>query len=77
MIGTVEEVLGAGRFKVICADKKERICRVSGKFKKKEWIVTGDVVLVEPWEVQSDERGDIVWKYKRAQVDWLKNKGYI
>jgi translation initiation factor 1A len=70
-------MLGAGRFKVNCKDKKERICRVSGKFKKREWVNTGDVVLVEPWTVQSDERGDIIWKYKRAQVEWLRNKGYI
>ncbi|HDD46197.1 MAG TPA: translation initiation factor eIF-1A [Candidatus Aenigmarchaeota archaeon] len=77
VFGLVEEMLGAGRFRVTCSDGNERICRVSGKFKKKAWIRPGDVVLIMPWEVQSDERGDIIFKYKRAQIDWLRNKGYI
>jgi translation initiation factor 1A len=76
-IGIVDEMLGAGRFRVRCLDKKNRLCRVSGKFKKKQWIRPGDVVLVEPWEVESDEKGDIIWKYRTAEVEWMKKKGVI
>ncbi|NIO23094.1 MAG: translation initiation factor eIF-1A [Candidatus Aenigmarchaeota archaeon] len=77
ILGIVEDMLGGGRFRVNCTDKRTRICRVSGKFKRRQWIRPGDVVLVKPWEVQGDERGDVVWKYRRAQIDWLKKKGYL
>jgi translation initiation factor 1A len=77
VLGIVEEMWGAGRFKVNCMDKKTRICRVSGKFKRAQWVRPGDAVLIQPWEVQSDERGDIIWKYKRAQVEWLRKRGYM
>jgi len=77
VLGIVEDMLGGGRFRINCLDKKTRICRVSGKFKRRQWIRPGDVVLVRPWEVQGDERGDVVWKYRRAQIDWLEKKGYL
>lgn len=77
MLGIIEEMLGGGRFRVNCKDGKTRICRVSGKFKRRQWIRPGDVVMLKPWEVQSDERGDIRWKYRRAEVDWLRRKGFL
>ena len=77
LIGMVEEMLGAGRFRINCSDKKTRICRVSGKFKRKQWIRPGDVVLIEPWEVESDEKGNVVWKYRRAEVEWMRKKGMM
>ncbi|NIO20465.1 MAG: translation initiation factor eIF-1A [Candidatus Aenigmarchaeota archaeon] len=77
VIGIVEDMLGGGRFRINCMDKKTRICRVSGKFKRRQWIRPGDVVLIKPWEVQGDEKGDVIWKYRRAQIDWLKKKGYL
>lgn len=76
-IGLVEEMLGASRFKVNCLDKRIRVCRVSGKFKRKQWIRPGDVVLVEPWDVEGDEKGDIIWKYRRAEVEWMKKRNII
>lgn len=77
VLGLVEEMLGAGRFRINCSDKKTRICRVSGKFKRKQWIRPGDVVLVEPWVVESDQKGDVIWKYRRAEVEWMRNRGLI
>jgi translation initiation factor 1A len=77
MLGIIEEMLGGGRFRVKCRDKNTRICRVSGKFKKKQWIRPGDVVLLEPWEVESDEKGNIIWKYRKAQVEWLTRNGFL
>jgi len=77
VFGIVEDMLGGGRFRINCMDKKTRVCRVSGKFKRTQWIRPGDVVLVRPWEVQGDEKGDVIWKYKKAQVEWLRKKGYL
>ncbi len=77
IIGVIEEMLGGSRFRVNCQDGNVRICRVSGKFKRKAWIRPGDVVIIEPWEVQSDERGDVVWKYRIAQINVLRDKGLL
>ncbi|MCD6591375.1 MAG: translation initiation factor eIF-1A [Candidatus Aenigmarchaeota archaeon] len=77
VFGIVEEMLGAGRFRIACSDGKKRVCRVSGKFKRKQWIRSGDTVLVKPWEVQGDEKGDVIWKYKRAETEWLRKKGLL
>ena len=49
----------------------------SGKMKKRIWIREGDVVLVKPWEFQSDERADIVWRYTRTEANWLERRGYL
>lgn len=77
VIGTVTEILGASRFRVECKDGKERICRIPGRLKRRVYIKIGYVVLVEPWDVQSEERGDIIWSYKPAQVKWLMKKGML
>lgn len=76
ILGMIEEMLGGGRFRIKCKDGKRRICRVSGKFKRRQWIRPGDLVLVRPWEVQEDERGDVIWKYRRAEAEWLRRKGF-
>lgn len=69
--------LGATRMMCYCQDGKERICRIPGRLKSKFWVKEGDLVLVKPWEVQSDERGDIVWQYKKLEVALLKEKGLL
>lgn len=76
ILGTVKEMLGASRFKVECQDGKERICRVPGKIKRKVWVVISDLVLIQPWDVQPEDRGDIVWRYTRTQANWIRRRGY-
>ncbi len=77
VLGFVEMMLGAGKLRVICEDGKTRICRIPGRLRKRVWIRVNDVVLVQPWKVQSDERGDVIHKYTPTQASWLKRKGYI
>jgi translation initiation factor 1A len=45
--------------------------------KRRVWIRVGDVVLVSPWDFQTDKRADIVWRYTRAQAETLRRKGYL
>jgi len=75
--GVVEQMLGYDRLKVRCTDGRERLCRIRGKLKRKIWIREGDLVLVAPWDFQSDSRGDVIWRYTSAQADSLKEKGYL
>ncbi len=77
VIGIIEEVVGWAHARVKCFDGKTRICRVPKKLSKNVWLKKGLYVLVEPWELQSDERGDILYTYTENEIEWLKNKGYI
>ena len=77
VLGVLEQRLGASRMLVRCFDGKSRVCRVPGRLKRALWLREGDIVLVEPWEFQSEEKGDILFKYSLAAVQWLKRKGFL
>jgi len=72
----VEQMLGANRVKVRCADGEERTARIPGKMQKRIWIREDDVVLVEPWDWQ-DEKADITWRYEKQEADQLREDGHI
>ncbi|MBI2106175.1 translation initiation factor eIF-1A [Candidatus Woesearchaeota archaeon] len=76
-LGIVDQRLGASRMRVRCLDEKTRICRIPGRLKRKLWVREKDLVLVEPWQMGGDEKGDIIFKYRPSQVEWLKKKGYL
>ncbi len=77
VIGILEQRLGANHMLIKCLDGKTRNCRVPGRLKRALWLREGDIVIVEPWELGGDEKGDVIFKYHPAQIDWLKNKGYL
>ncbi|MEM2974158.1 MAG: translation initiation factor eIF-1A [Candidatus Micrarchaeia archaeon] len=77
IIGVITGRMGGTRFVVYCADKKERLCRVPGKIKHQVWVKEGDIVIVEPWPVESDKKGDIIWRYTRIQMHQLKKQGLL
>jgi translation initiation factor 1A len=77
VIGIVEQRVGANRMVIRCLDEKERNCRIPGSLRRRLWIRPGDTVIVKPWEFEGDKRGDILFKYTPAAVDWLKRKGFL
>ena len=77
VLGIATKLLGYDRVMVKCQDGNERLCRIRGKMKRRVWIREGDIVLVSPWDFQSDKRGDIFWRYKRSQAELLRKKGYL
>ena len=77
VFGIVEQRLGASRIRVRCLDGKMRVCRIPGRLKRKLWVREGDTVIIEPWEFGGDEKGDIVFKYKKNQVSFLKKQGHL
>jgi len=77
ILGIIKSNLGGSRFEVKCSDGFTRICRIPGKIKKRIWIRLGDLVIITPWSVQSNERGDIAWMYTKAQAIWLERKGFL
>jgi translation initiation factor 1A len=77
ILGIAIKLLGFDRILVRCQDGRERLCRIRGKMKRRVWIREGDVVLVSPWDFQSDTRGDLIWRYTKAQAETLRRKGYL
>ena len=74
-IGVIDEMLGASRFRITGKDGKTRICRIPGKFRKSVRISPGDLVIFEPWDIEPDAKGDIIWIYTRTQAGWIKKRG--
>jgi translation initiation factor 1A len=77
ILGIIEERHGGNKMRVACLDGKERNCRVPGRLKRALWLRPGDVVIIEPWELDSDIRGDVIFKYRPNQVEWLRRKGFL
>jgi translation initiation factor 1A len=77
VLGVVNALLGGGRLEVKCDDGFTRICRIPGRMRRRMWVKPGNLVLITPWTVQSNERGDVIWKYSRAQSIWIKKKGLL
>jgi len=76
-IGIVEQRLGGSRMKVKCLDGKTRISRIPGRLKRHLRVREGDIVIVEPWEYGGDAKGDVIYKYRKSQVQFLRKKGYL
>ena len=77
VLGLVLGLMGGSRMKVACKDGKERMCSVPGKLKNRLWVREGDVVIVKPWEIEGDKKGDVIWRYFPTQARILKEEGYI
>ncbi|VDO37837.1 unnamed protein product [Haemonchus placei] len=61
---------------VFCSDNKERVCHIRGRLRIKEYISTGDFVLVELRDYQNYE-GDIILKYTPTEIELLKKKNKL
>jgi translation initiation factor 1A len=77
VLGIAVKLLGFDRVMVKCQDGNERLCRIRGKMKRRVWIRESDIVLVSPWDFQRDKRGDIIWRYTRAQAEMLRKRGTL
>jgi len=77
VLGIVLRKVGGGKYQVYCNDGRERICRIPGSKKRGLWVKRDSVVLVDPWDIQGDEKGDIVESYSNAQQDWLEQRDYL
>lgn len=76
VIGTIENRHGGNKMNVNCLDGKSRNCRVPGRLKRALWLRPGDVVIIEPWELDNT-KGDVLFKYRPNQIAWLRQQGYL
>jgi len=77
VLGVIESMLGTNRLQVRCQDNKIRICRIPGKLRKRVWMRERDAVIVEPWSIQGDKSGDVIWRYSPTEAGWLRRKGIL
>ena len=82
MFARVTDIYGQDRMEVFCQDGKYRIGRVRGKIKKRVWIRRGDLVLVNPWDFETQIEGkkgkcEIFWRYREFEINWLKRNGKL
>ena len=76
VLGTIDQRVGGNRMLINCTDKMTRNCRVPGRLRRKLWLRPGDIVIVEPWELDNT-KGDVLFKYNPSEIDFLKNKGFL
>jgi len=76
VLAIVEKMLGGRRVTVQCVDGVERMARIPGRLKRRQWVNVGDAVIIVPWDFQ-DSKADLIYKYKRPQMEWLRRKGYL
>jgi len=76
IFGIANQLLGASRIKVMCADGKSRLGRIPGKMKKRMWIREGDLVVVLPWEFQN-EKCNILHRYTKTEASYLSRRGVV
>ena len=76
MFAIADQLLGASKIRVMCADGKSRLGRIPGKLRKRMWIREGDLLIVQPWEFQ-EEKANILFRYTRTQATYLSRRGKI
>ena len=76
LVGVVEKRLGGSRMNVRTTTGKDMLARVPGRAKKFLWIREGDIVLLQPWELD-ENRADLVYKFKPNEVKALEKKGIL
>lgn len=76
MFGVVTQLLGATQIRIMCEDSVERICRITGKMRKRVWMRVGDVVIVKLWDFQRS-KADVVWRYIGTQSEHLRKRGLL
>lgn len=77
MFGIIIQMLGFDRVRVRCEDGNIRVGRIPGRMKKRVWMRVGDTVLLTPWDFQTEEKCDVVYRYRGNELDWLEKRGLL
>lgn len=80
MFARVVDNFGNERFRVYCEDAKIRLGRIRGKLKKRVWFRKGDLIIINPWDFETNvpgepEKCEMTWRYRKHEITWLKRKG--
>ena len=73
----VREMTGGSRMQALCQDGYTRMIRIGGKLKRRMWCRPDDLIIIEPWVIQSNKKADLVYRYLPAERNWLIRNGKI
>lgn len=76
LFGIADALQGGSRLKVNCEDGKSRMARIPGKLKRRMWVREGDLVIIRPWDFQT-EKCDVVFRYTKTQASYLSRRGML
>ena len=68
-------MLGNNRVRAKMADSTERVCKIRGSMRRRQWVHVGDVVLVAARDGLAGDTADIVFCYPPGEVDQLRRLG--
>lgn len=74
---SVKKRLGGTRLLVLCSDGKERSASIPGKFRRKVWMNTGDIILCNLGVDCDDTCCFVIYKYTNKEASILKSQGKI
>jgi len=72
----VSKMLGDGRLLGSNSMRKDILCIIRGKLKKRVWINVGDIILISYRDYQYD-KADVILKYNDYEVSELKRIGEL
>ncbi len=70
------KMLGNSRVEVTCADGKTRLCKISGRMRKRAWVGVGDLLLVGLRDFQ-DVKCDSIALYNATEASLLRRYGEL
>ena len=73
----VMEMSGGSRLKALCEDGNTRMVRIGGKLKRRMWTRVNDLVLIQPWPIQTDQKADLVHRYLPTERNWVLRRDII
>tara|TARA_R100001244_G_scaffold57457_1_gene48703 strand:+ start:514 stop:834 length:321 start_codon:yes stop_codon:yes gene_type:complete len=73
----VMEMSGGSRMKALCEDGKTRMVRIGGKLKRRMWTRINDLILIQPWPIQTDSKADLVYRYLPNERNWIIRRDII
>lgn len=68
-------MLGNNRVRAKMADETERVCKIRGSMRRRQWVHVGDVVLVAARDGLAGDTADIVFCYQPGEVQQLRRLG--
>jgi len=78
VLGQVIQLLGGGLLLTKCTDDKVRQVRIPGKFRKRMWTRTGDVIICLPeYGLHPETKGQLVHRYRKNETKILFQRGLI
>mgnify|MGYP001105510301 CR=1 FL=1 len=76
MFAIADQILGGRRIRAICAAGENRLARIPGKMRRRQWVREGDLIIIQPWDFQPS-KADVKMRYTKTQALYLSRKGVL